>query len=281
MMDNKPILPMEGYVFEHLHSGIRFHGGQMCATQNRHYCKIATPYVALVILLTGRIHFCIDQQNYHFSAGNNGRLLMIAVDKVCLFRRYIQSAEAFCKITIAGLEKWLDSRDTALYAEAVRSWTLTENLKTLAQQLLHARGDLLAKDTIAMQMLNHCWQHHIQAIGKQKHAPYPADAHRQKWEAKLQQAFNHGANNVEQLANALCISSRTLQRKIQQYCHCSAQQWLQKTCMNKALHFLGEDHLSIGEAAYLCGYQHPSSFIHAFRRYFGITPGALLHRQHD
>lgn len=42
---------------------------------------------------------------------------------------------------------------------------------------------------------------------------------------------------------------------------------------------LEQNGISIGEAAYLAGYNHPSNFISAFRKPFGHTPGELLANQ--
>lgn len=51
--------------------------------------------------------------------------------------------------------------------------------------------------------------------------------------------------------------------------------YLQRVRMEHACRLLGESALSVGDVAHACGYQHPSTFIAAFEKAMGMTPGAF------
>ncbi|MED5433037.1 MAG: helix-turn-helix transcriptional regulator, partial [Pseudomonadota bacterium] len=51
--------------------------------------------------------------------------------------------------------------------------------------------------------------------------------------------------------------------------------YIRQRRLERAQDLLRRQQLSIGEAAYLAGYRHPSNFITAYKRAFGTTPGEL------
>ncbi len=75
------------------------------------------------------------------------------------------------------------------------------------------------------------------------------------------------------LAKRLRLSTRTLQRQLQAEGQ-SYQSLLNEVRKAKALEYLDNAKLSQTEVAFLCGFADLSTFHHAFRRWFGKTPGA-------
>lgn len=267
------------YRFDHLQSGIRIHGGTIQAKRDSQHHRLVQPYIAFVLLLQGSIRFQLDGTTYYAESGDQGRAIMIALDKITLFSRYLYRQQHVSKVTIAGLERWLTQPADNLYAQTVRQWSLHPELHQLASNILGEKtSDSLTKEVHAFSLLNACWQTYGAAldIDISYHDPEQhAQITDEKFTHQLASAVNSGVFEVRQLSKLLNVSVRTLQRKIQQHYACSAHQWLQNARMQRALDALGQE-LSIGETAYLCGYRHPSNFIQAFRRHFGVTPGSLI-----
>jgi len=71
---------------------------------------------------------------------------------------------------------------------------------------------------------------------------------------------------IEDVADALHISSRTLQRRLQE--EGSSFQ----PVLDEARHYLNNSVLELNEAAYLLGYEDGNSFVRAFRTWEGIPP---------
>lgn len=77
---------------------------------------------------------------------------------------------------------------------------------------------------------------------------------------------------VEDVARDLHMSSRTLQRKLQE-AGSSYQRVLDEARHQMARYYLGNSVLELNEAAYLLGFEDSNSFVRAFRTWEGIPPG--------
>jgi AraC-like DNA-binding protein len=80
-----------------------------------------------------------------------------------------------------------------------------------------------------------------------------------------------GEPKREAVAQALHLSQRTLQRRLQDE-GTSFQQLLDDTRRELAEQYLAQPKLTLLEVAYLLGFADPSNFFRAFRRWFAITP---------
>lgn len=76
---------------------------------------------------------------------------------------------------------------------------------------------------------------------------------------------------IHEIARELRISSRTLQRRLQDSGH-SFQQVLEDARHQLARHYLAHSVLELNEAAYLLGYEDAGSFVRAFRTWEGTPP---------
>jgi AraC-like DNA-binding protein len=81
-----------------------------------------------------------------------------------------------------------------------------------------------------------------------------------------------GEPRRDQVASELCLSERTLQRRLEQEAT-SFVQLLDDTRRELAEQYLGRLHLSLAQAAYLLGFADQSSFFRACRRWFDLSPG--------
>ncbi|MEK1906332.1 MAG: AraC family transcriptional regulator [Pseudomonas sp.] len=81
-----------------------------------------------------------------------------------------------------------------------------------------------------------------------------------------------GEPKREAVAQALLLSERTLQRRLQEE-GSSYQQLLDDTRRELAGQYLAQANLTLLEVAYLLGFADPSNFFRAFRRWFDTTPG--------
>lgn len=86
-----------------------------------------------------------------------------------------------------------------------------------------------------------------------------------------------GEPKREAVAEALHLSQRTLQRRLQEE-NSSFQQLLDDTRRELAVQYLAQVDRSLLEIAYLLGFADPSNFFRAFRRWFGTTPGEYRSR---
>jgi AraC-like DNA-binding protein len=87
----------------------------------------------------------------------------------------------------------------------------------------------------------------------------------------IQQQLTGRRPTMEDVADALHISSRTLQRRLQDE-GLSFQGVLGEARHQLARHYLSNSVLELNDAAYLLGYEDASSFVRAFRSWEGVPP---------
>jgi len=88
----------------------------------------------------------------------------------------------------------------------------------------------------------------------------------------IQQRLTGHRPVIEDVARDLHMSSRTLQRRLQEE-GSSYQRVLDEARHRMARYYLGNSVLELNEAAYLLGYQDSNSFVRAFRIWEGVPPG--------
>jgi len=89
-----------------------------------------------------------------------------------------------------------------------------------------------------------------------------------------------GEPKRQTVASALSMSTRTLQRRLQEE-HTSFQQLLDETRRELAMQLLRQRRLTLLEVAYLLGFADPSNFFRAFKRWFGMPPGQYREQHID
>jgi AraC-like DNA-binding protein len=94
----------------------------------------------------------------------------------------------------------------------------------------------------------------------------------------VQQKLTGRRPTIEDVADALHVSSRTLQRRLQDR-GSSFQRVLEEARHQLARHYLNNPVLELNEAAYLLGYEDANSFVRAFRTWEGIPPARWREQQ--
>jgi AraC-like DNA-binding protein len=96
--------------------------------------------------------------------------------------------------------------------------------------------------------------------------------------AAVQQKLTGRRPTIEDIAGALHISSRTLQRRLQE-AGSSFQRVLEESRHELARSYLHNSALELNEAAYLLGYEDANSFVRAFRTWEGVPPARWREQQ--
>jgi AraC-like DNA-binding protein len=94
----------------------------------------------------------------------------------------------------------------------------------------------------------------------------------------IQQQLTGRRPTIDDIADALHISIRTLQRRLQDEGF-SFQRVLEEARRQLARHYLNNSVLELNEAAYLLGYEDSNSFVRAFRTWEGVPPARWREEQ--
>jgi AraC-like DNA-binding protein len=87
----------------------------------------------------------------------------------------------------------------------------------------------------------------------------------------IQQKLTGRRPTIDDIADSLHLSSRTLQRRLQDEGY-NFQRVLEESRHQLARHYLNNSGLELNEAAYLLGYEDGNSFVRAFRGWEGVPP---------
>ncbi|MEH6585768.1 MAG: AraC family transcriptional regulator [Halioglobus sp.] len=94
---------------------------------------------------------------------------------------------------------------------------------------------------------------------------------------KLLERLPDGAPEQKQIASDLCVSNRTLQRKLKDE-GASFNDLLQDCRLQLAKKYLRLNHRSVVETSYMLGFSEPSAFSRAFKRWTGMSPAQFRDR---
>jgi len=94
----------------------------------------------------------------------------------------------------------------------------------------------------------------------------------------IQQKLTGQRPTIDAIAGALHVSSRTLQRRLQEE-GSSFQRVLDDARHHLARHYLNNSVLELNEAAYLLGYEDGNSFVRSFRTWEGVPPARWREQQ--
>lgn len=89
---------------------------------------------------------------------------------------------------------------------------------------------------------------------------------------RIQAQLMHERASVAEVASALHLSTRSLQRKLAEAGSPPFSELVDQTRRELVQRYLREPGLSLTEVAFLLGFRQQSSFNHAFRAWFGCTP---------
>ena len=103
----------------------------------------------------------------------------------------------------------------------------------------------------------------------------PRDVFLNQLRQTLLRLLPQGGINIDQVAEHLNLSRRTLQRRLSER-DTQFQQVLQQLRADLALRYLADERLTVTEIAFLLGYSDQGSFSAAFKSWHGLSP--LEHR---
>ncbi|ABD82288.1 helix-turn-helix transcriptional regulator [Saccharophagus degradans] len=168
---------------------------------------------------------------------------------------------------------WLASGSLVRHAKAVMS-----SHSNSPSQALHFHANVLAFIAQALD--------DIEASGERifnLHNPNRTSRSLSSQAIKVQQHLEHCINELqpgahiqlEDISHALGMSVSKLQRLSKAHFGCTIAEYIRIRRLEKARHEIQHNNLSIGEAAFLAGYNHRSNFSKAFKQYFNLCPGDI------
>ncbi|MDV2078556.1 helix-turn-helix transcriptional regulator [Marinobacter xestospongiae] len=296
------VLATGRFLSETTPSGLGIQAGYSEEQADAHVVATIQPCLTLTVLLCGEVHFGYDSEEFVLRAPRGGRqlgqqALAVNLRRLTTFRREIRRSEQpLGKVHIqAGPDWFLRGKGDSDMRQRLSNrllgrhlarhyWQPSRRVLTLCEQILALReeGDALHRnlqvESLALQVMGHFIEDVLRAPdGTDTATAQPPSRRGEPLAAALAfiEAHLHRELRLEEIARASAMSVSTLQRRFKQETGITVFDYIRNRRLDKVRDGLRMDRLSISEAAYMAGYNHPSNFITAFKRRFGVTPGNM------
>lgn len=301
--------PLMSGLFRHhaFDAGLSLHAANALELQHLDSALSLPPCLSFNLLLSGEVHFSFAGKSYcmrnesRTQAGlETASCTAIVNDREERLTRHLREGIAVQKLNVFVERNWLQKRChsdtdqhelTGLFAHTgVFTWTPSAQVLATAQTLLDIKtgasfASRLQLEYLTIQLLD-------QFIGELKQAQLGSGVNDSvarapsrlysSLQARIDNllACRNAGNTINDMAEKLNMSARTLQRQFKAQNGLSVSDYLRQQRMDAAKQALLQEWISIGEASYRAGFNHASNFVSAFKKMYGLTPTECL-KQHE
>lgn len=248
------------------------------------------------LMLEGQADFALGKQRYSLEAGpkNEAQCSAIILGDPETLVRYTKKGVASEKLSLIAERSWLESRAKnreekqrldSIFSQhcAFRYWQPSDKIIQLAIELFSTEPSdctyqYLIKEAQAIRLLSIC----LDEMEQLSQLKMPVDQHVSsqyhldgELKSHIDQMLDQCAT-LENIAESLSCSVSTLQRRFKASYGIPVIHYCRHRRLDMAKRELTLNGVTIGEAAYIAGYKHPSNFISAFKKRFNVTPTELI-----
>ncbi|WP_164513260.1 helix-turn-helix domain-containing protein [Thiosocius teredinicola] len=258
--------------------------------------------ISFNLVFDGEVDFSLSGRRHRMTAsGQSGACCSaIVLGRPEILTRYLRTGQHVHKINLFVTREWLEARcatgqavdDLASLFRShgrVVAWRPPTSLLRMAAQFARERPDAerlassLAFEQAAISLLSAFLdelQGQLGQAASQAPAMRVADAGASRLKQRIDDCLSQ-CHTLQEIAASLGMSSSTLQRRFKGSYGTTVIDYIRQRRLEIARYALAVQGVSIGEAAYLAGYKHPSNFVTAFKKHFAVTPAQLVksHRQ--
>ncbi|MFZ3407004.1 helix-turn-helix domain-containing protein [Vibrio chagasii] len=288
------------------------HGGRCIELVDSTIVSTAHSAILITILLEGKLTFGYDDLEFDLDASNGPQGVVVNLAKPANFRRSLIQDNKMNKINILVKPQWIKTRlsdhcssksfldshkacydiqintDIIQLASTLTSQATPTNfqdklmVETLTQQLL---AQTLSQ--MPLQCCQACSSENINVSpnSTNRNIGFAQDDNQVKAEKgfdnKIEDIISYIEINLDQplslesIARRFSMSVSNLQRRFKQSYNLTINGYIRHRRLDIARLHLERGLVSITEAAYEAGYQHPSNFTNAFKKAFGVPPHEL------
>ncbi len=260
------------------------------------------------LLLAGRLEFFIDGQRQQIDAGTCCQSFAFNLLQPTLFERITQKGQQIHKVNVSVshdwlLSHWMPSQDndpllqTFLQTHlATVNTAATAKLQQLGHELLSAPSfnpvlQSLYTESKAIEFIAES----LQGVSSQNVKPID-DSFSSTPLSQQSYHSNNQANKLKRFIDGELLSLNNQNRDLSLNAIAdhvgmsvsNMQRYFKRAMGQTIIHYIRQRRLelaheaielrgvTIGEAAFIAGYKHPSNFSIAFKRHFGVAPGTIV-----
>jgi len=277
--------------------GLSVHAGNLIEMSDRTSFAELPPAISMTILFDGKVSFSLGSQRYQLGCLGEGSVECSAfiINQPEVLSRRFECGMHVNKLNIFIERQWLEQRATTpderhhiqqLFHDhaAFYHWQASDVVAKLASDYLFksqhtSLQDELLKEAIIFQLI----AENLKVLTSLHRAERPQNTDQSYATASQENQLRHQIDDMmmqsitlAEMASAIGLSVSTLQRKFKTTYGVTVNNYCRQRRLDMAKKALLVDKKSIGEAAFIAGYGHPSNFITAFKKRFKLTPSELV-----
>lgn len=289
------------------------HGGRCVELVDSNIVSTAHSAILITILLEGKLSFGYDDLEFDLDASDGPQGVVVNLAKPANFRRSLIQDNKMNKINILVKPQWVKPRlsdhcssksfldsHKAFYGVQINA-DIIQLANTLTSQATPTNfQDKLAVETLTQQLLAQtlsqmpiqcCQQCTSEDTNiRSSNSTFQDVSFDQNsdgvpvvkgFDTKIEDIISYIEINLDQplslesIASKFSMSISNLQRRFKQSYNLTINGYIRHRRLDIARLHLERGLVSITEAAYEAGYQHPSNFTNAFKKAFGVPPHEL------
>lgn len=276
--------------------GLSMHACDLIEMRDMSSCVDLPAALSFNIVFHGQVDFSVGHHRYRL--GNNlpdsVECSAIVLNQPEVMVRRLKKGMHVRKVNMFVERRWLEARVCTegekqrlarLFERhnAFHFWRPSPRLVKRARKLLEIDSEIslnhrLRSESLAIELVSCCIDE-LERTDRQA-SPSPGSKQARTGAGKqLKQQVDEMLSEVaclSEIAEELGLSISTLQRKFKADYGVTVNSYCRQRRLDMAKRALVIEGKSIGEAAYLAGYKHPSNFIAAFKKRFELTPTELI-----
>ncbi|NOI82016.1 helix-turn-helix transcriptional regulator [Vibrio tubiashii] len=265
---------------------VNMHGCRSLELQDSNVVSMAPSSVIITVLLEGKLRFSYDDLEFKLDSSQCGKVTLVNLNQPTNFRRQITKNNCVTKLNIMMNHDWIKARTdgNCQVSQFIAShknflqFDVTpeiESLVTSAISLYQASSfeEKIALESIGFQLMESVFgklaTESFNSKETDKSAGVPSSV-----EDIICYIESHLGDplSVDLVAEHFSMSSSNLQRKFKQQLGVTVSGFIRRRRLDVAKQHLERGLVTITEAAYEAGYNHPANFTNAFKKEYGIPP---------
>lgn len=252
------------------------------------------PKFIVMVILQGEQHFTIDGQRFDIDAGQGREaspvVFMLNVARFCKLQFINESEVPLRKVMISAPFPWVERliqsqpdgmpKLEAFFAQHLSQFSFrpSQHIVHLSEQIVDPpsamRGELqtLYRRSHAMDILCHACALMLESE-EGASARAGLMSRRQSERVREYIAANIRRDlTIENIAREVGLSTSSVQRHFKEHFGLTIFEFIRQKRLESARWALESDGVPIAQAAYIAGYNSPSSFTTAFKKAYGVSP---------
>lgn len=269
-------------------SGFRIHTTDIIEVRDYEVTAILQPAITIIIMLTGAITFDRDDEETVLNANQGPVGYFMSRTHPIIWKRHIRKDQLIRKVVVT-MDHSFVTKDLDIDVEAAqwqkiiadtspKTWQPSSRILSIAERLIRPTEENplvrnLAQQTAALEIMTDALQH-ILPIQHNGNLTSGNISKAVRIKSYVDQHI-HEDMCMDKLATALGSSVNSLQRYFKAEYGRPLMGYIRERKLIMAHEAMERDNLTIGQAAYLAGYNSAANFSTAYKKTFGFSPSLL------